>query len=143
MNKKHLGYYVKVLSQAYESFKNIDLREFDLTSQQFEVLMYLYRHENDCTNQKDIEHLLDVTAATASGILKRLELKGYIIRKVSNNDSRYKEIIITSKGKEFKDVIIKRMDDNEKSILKGISIEEEQTLIELLKKVIVNVKKEK
>ena len=143
LKKKHLGYYIKVLSQAYQNFRNIDLKEFDLTNQQFEILMYLYRNEDKMTNQTDIENLLDVTSATASGILKRLELMGYIKRSVSSTDSRCKKIENKPKGKEFKEIKKKRMDNNEHALLEGISSEEEHLLIELLQRIIKNVKKEK
>ena len=43
-------------------------------------------------NQKDLEHIEQVTHPTMTGIIKRLETKGFLICAPSENDRRYKKI---------------------------------------------------
>lgn len=140
MENRKLGFYIKRLSNAYDNFKNADLKEFDLTAQQFETIMFLYKHNDKTINQKDIEEYFKITAATASGILKRLELKGYIKRNVCPNDSRFKEIILTPIGEDVQDRIRARMDKNDKALINGFSEFEYDELIGYLKRIIDNVK---
>lgn len=142
MENRKLGFYIKRLSNAYDSFKNADLKEFDLTAQQFETIMFLHKNSDKTINQKDIEEYFKITAATASGILKRLELKGYIKRVVSPNDSRFKEIILTPIGEELRNNIRARMDCNDKALINGFSEDEYETLIGYLKRIINNVKEQ-
>lgn len=139
MDGRKLGYYVKKLSKQYEAFKNADLRDFDLTSQQFEIILFLYKHPEK-NNQKDIEDEFNITGATASGILKRLEIKNLILRKVSKTDCRFKEIEITNKGYDIINQIKMRMIENDDTLISGFSCEEYETLIGYLKRVMENIK---
>lgn len=141
--EKGIGYYIKNINKIIENNKNNDMREFDLTAQQFSCLMYLYTHKTKPINQRDIETHLSVSKATASGILQRLEAKGFIIRKVSDGDSRYKELLKTNKGDLFIDEILSRINNNENEMLYGFSLEEKETLKNYLVRVYENLKKEK
>lgn len=141
--EKGLSYYIKNINNSIESNKNNDMREFDLTAQQFSCLMYLYTHKTKPINQRDIETHLSVSKATASGILQRLEAKGFIIRKVSDGDSRYKELLKTSKGDLFIDEISSRINRNENKMLSGFSSEEKEAFKNYLVRIYENLKKEK
>ncbi len=140
---KHLGYYTKIISKQMENNKNNDIKEFGLTAQQFSILMYLNRTEKKDIYQKDIENYLNISAATASGILKRLENNGFITRKVCEHNSKYKVIRPTLKGQEFFDEINLRIENNEKNMLDGLSDSEIDLLMDILTRITKNIKKEK
>ena len=63
------------------------------------ILMYLARNGN-LLSQKELADYLEVTPATVTGSLQRLESDGYIERKLGA-DNRFNEIAITKKGREI------------------------------------------
>lgn len=48
-------------------------------------------------NQRDIEEELHLSNPTVTGILKRMERKGFITRVVGSKDRRYREVRLTEK----------------------------------------------
>ena len=102
-----------------ESFSGLDL-----THSQAHVLMHIICSEEKKITQRDIEKKFGLTNPTVTGILKRLETKGFITRHISENDNRYKIITITNKSKEIcsnikcsiksaEDRLFDKMDENE------------------------------
>lgn len=65
---------------------------------QHQILMYISRNPN--ASQKDIALLHHASTATIAVSLKKLENGGYIRRVVNQEDNRYNQIVITSKGQE-------------------------------------------
>ena len=76
-----------------------DLDEFELTYPQFLVMMALWNQ--NAVNIKMLSEQIYLDAATLTQILKRLESKGYIQRKVSQEDERAKIIELTKLGKSL------------------------------------------
>ena len=103
------------------------------------TLMYLNRCR-DKISQKDIAEHFEISPAAVAVSLKKLEAGGYIVRKTSDNDSRYNEIEITKKGKEIVDFSHSIFEDIDNKTFKGMSEEEKQTLVLLLDKVTNNLK---
>ncbi len=73
----------------------------DLTHSQAHLLMYITCSGQKEITQRDIEKKFGLSNPTVTGILKRLEAKGFITRHISENDNRYKIISITDKSKEI------------------------------------------
>ena len=65
----------------------------DLTSSQLDVLICIAQGGGRPVNQKDIEEELKLSNPTVTGILKRMERKGFISRTVGRRDRRYKELL--------------------------------------------------
>ena len=104
------------------------------------ILMYLYRCK-DKQSQKDIAAQFEISAAAVAVSLKKLEVGGYIKRTCCDNDNRFNEIEITKKGKEIVDYshcLFEQIDDETFS---GMSDDEKQTLVLLLDKVLLNLKR--
>lgn len=135
----HLGYYFKIIAQSLENTKNKDLLAFDLTSQQFSILMYLSDNRNCEKNAKDLEERFHSTKATISGILKRLEMKGFIERTNSDKNYRYKKIVITKKSEEFYSFMLDRINSIEDNLLKSFSLEEREIFVKALKQIATEV----
>ena len=66
--------------------------------QQCAVLDYLLGSSKEFVNQKDIEKALSLKNPTVTGILKRLDEKGFILAVPSNQDKRCKNIYPTEKA---------------------------------------------
>lgn len=79
---------------------------------------------------------LNITAGTLTTAIKRLESKGYVVRKSDEKDKRFSKLFLTEKGEKVNKLHMafhKKMVDK---ILQNVTIEEEKLLIDLLSKVI-------
>lgn len=124
MKDKKLGYYFKVMANELARNCNKDLEQIGLTSSQCDILLYLVSHDKEDINQRDIEQFFKLSNPTVSGILERLEIKGFIIRKPSCKDARSKQIQLTEKSIEINKDMKRKIEELEKNLLKDVSPEE-------------------
>lgn len=103
------------------------------------ILMYLNRCK-DKISQKDIAEHFEISPAAVAVSLKKLENGGYIRRNCAENDNRYNEIEITTKGKKVVDYSHNAFDTIDALTLRGITEEEKHILVDLLDKVLLNLK---
>lgn len=132
--REHVGLLLKFINGRIVNKINKNLLQFNLTGVQHETLCYIDRCEHDAdVFQKDIEKHLKLTNPTVTGIVKRLEEKGMIVRCSSSTDARYKCLHVTDYGKE---IIQKSFNFGanhiEARITEGMSAEEVATLKDLL-----------
>lgn len=144
MESKHVCGGFKIINNYFENQLNLGLAEYNLTRSQMDVLIFLKINEkkNIETNQKDIEKALSLKNPTVTGILDRLEDKGYIKRNVSSKDKRLKQITLTSASNE---ILLKSRNHAkiiEEKILSPLSDEEIDELLKLLDKIKINIKEE-
>jgi len=94
-----VGLLTKSINLAIEKERNRYLAEYELTAVQADVIRFLsYARTKEIeVNQVDIERELHLSTPTVTGILKRLELKGFIVKKESQKDHRYKSICMTER----------------------------------------------
>jgi len=123
------GSKIKHLNKIMEKNFNKALEEYNLTAQQARTLFFLIHHnegEGEIEiNQRDIEREFNLTNPTVSGILLRLEEKGYIQRITSQKDGRYKKIVVAPKTWLFVEELETKRKKSERLLLQGISEEEE------------------
>lgn len=124
MKEKKLGYYFKVMANEMARNRNKDLEKLGLTSSQCDILLYLIAHHKEEVNGRDIEQFFKLSNPTVSGILDRLEMKGFIIRKPSNKDARSKQIELTEKSMEVNNIMKKKIQYLEKKLLENVSEED-------------------
>jgi DNA-binding MarR family transcriptional regulator len=137
---KDAGYVISLIKKELDQRKNNDIKEFNITHQQLHVVMYLIHHNEEKIFQKDIESEMQITAATASGIIARLESNGFIKRTPLETDSRYKYLTPTKKAYEFKDIIISRCRKSEEAIFAGFKDEEKNMVLSYLERIYNNLK---
>lgn len=139
---KPFGYSIKLINKQLSNKKNCDIKKYGITSQQFEILMHLYKNQDKNIFQKDIEQKLEITGATATGLINRLEQNGYIERKVLGTDSRYKVLILTNKAIELGEDIAEILKHHEEIIFDGFSEEEKRLCEEFMDRILDNLVKE-
>jgi len=137
---RHVGYLIGLIKKELDLRKNNDIKEFGITHTQFHVIMFITFNEDKKIFQKDIEQELDVTAATASGIIARLEANGFIRRTPLETDSRYKYLTLLPKSYEVKDIIMSKCSRNEGIMFNGFTPEEKNEAISYLERILKNVK---
>lgn len=79
------------------------LKTFDLTYTQYIVMMYFW--EVKTSNVKNLGKVLLLDSSTLTPLLKKLEQKGYILRKKRESDERNLVIELTRKGENLKNKI--------------------------------------
>ena len=103
------------------------------------MLDYLFHSREEEVNQKDIEKALSLQNPTVTGLLKRLDEKGYILSVPSNKDKRCKNIYLTEKAYDIQ----KRMEADRKKIDKrltlGMNKKEVAALEKMLDRVLYNI----
>ena len=113
--------------------------EGDITGMQRWTLGYLNDHADTEIYQKDIEKALSLKNPTVTGILKRLDEKGFILAVPSNQDKRCKNIYPTEKAYDIQ----KKMDNYRKKIDRrltiGMSKKEIAALEKMLDRVLYNI----
>ncbi|KAB1064881.1 MarR family winged helix-turn-helix transcriptional regulator [Salibacter halophilus] len=77
------------------------LKELDITYPQYLVLLSLW--ENEQLTVRAISEILFLESNTLTPLLKRMEKKGILIRKRSDEDERVVEVILTEKGWSIRD----------------------------------------
>lgn len=136
----NIGYYIKCVGKEFEKTKAEHLKKYNLTSQQINVLLYLFKHRNEDINQKCLEKEFSLTSATMSGILKRLEYKNYIFREYKIDNCKEKYIFLSKAGFEIENEILHEVAIIEKCLLKGFKKNEKEQLIEYLHCINENIK---
>ena len=139
---KHLGARVRVLAQNIKQAFDRKLTALGLTTQQSFVLRYLYEHSEEKVYPKDIEKRFDLTHPTVSGIIQRLEAKGFLAAEPDSDDRRCKRVVLTPKARECQKEIWQHIQWVERTMVSGMTPEEEQTLTELLERACENLNEE-
>ncbi len=83
----------RAVTQAYKPL----LEPLNLTYPQYVVMMALW--DNDAVKITEIAELTGISNATLSPLLKRLELNGFLERRMTETDERQKSLILTTSGK--------------------------------------------
>ncbi len=129
------------LVRAAETFKRVVsaiFRKHGLSFPQYNVLRVLDASRNGQNRITDVSRIMLVPGANMTGIAKRLERSGFIMRKSDPRDERVTILEITQKGKKLLTKIEKERDENMHAMLKGFSEEGKRGLLDNVKRLIRN-----
>jgi DNA-binding MarR family transcriptional regulator len=127
--------------RAAEIFKRTHsaiFRNYGLSFPQYNVLRVLDASRNGMNKISEVSRIMLVPGANMTGIAKRLERDGFLIRKSDSNDERVTILEITPKGKRTLKNIEKEKDRSIEIILKGFSQTEKTEFLGKLKRLIEN-----
>ncbi len=134
------GYLMGLIKRELDKSKNKDIKEFNITHTQFQIIMFLYHNQDKYIFQKDVEKELEISKATASVMIDRLEKNGFIKRISSEKDSRYKYLVLLPASFEVQDVVVSRCKKGEDKIFKNFTPSEREEVIVYLERILKNVK---
>lgn len=134
----HIGPMVRMIHTAIDQQINTRVQEMELTSAQIFVLHYINRSSDRDVYQKDIEKHFELSHATVSGLISRLEAKGFIECLPAKNDKRCKRLCVTDKARCYDEQMRQHIDQVEKQALKGFSDEDMHQLQLYLDKILAN-----
>ncbi|NME83826.1 MarR family transcriptional regulator [Clostridium sp. SM-530-WT-3G] len=140
MKKKlRLSLLLKIVNNLFERELNNKISSIDLTRTQCSVLGYLNRNRDKEINPCHIEKEFNLKKPTVTGILKRLEEKGFVLIEQSKTDKRYKHIKLTSKNDEVDKIMRKNLIECEKVLYEGLSEDDKKELYRILEKMMDNL----
>lgn len=96
--------------------------KFDVSISQMRLLMIVQKNHN--INQNALAEKLNVTKATLSVRLQRLEKSGYIIKKQDPNDKRNSILELSDLGEAFVETGIEIMKEKTMHLFDGVSKEQ-------------------
>jgi DNA-binding MarR family transcriptional regulator len=127
--------------RAAEIFKRTHsaiFRNYGLSFPQYNVLRVLDASRNGRNRISDVSRIMLVPGANMTGIAKRLERDGFLIRKSDPKDERVTILEITPKGKRTLKDIEPEKERSAELMLEGFSEEVRMELLDKLRKLIRN-----
>lgn len=134
MLKSDVGYLIKRINDKLTVKVDAELKQFNLTTSQCRVFLYLSSRGGQGT-QKEIETFLGVSHPTVVGLVSRMEQNGYVMCWPCE-DGRNKNVKLTPKAEDIDKEMKKNMQANEQKLLEPLSPEESEKLRDLLLKVV-------
>ena len=114
------------------------LETMELTAAQGHIMAYL-AHAQHPPCPRDLEAEFQLTHPTVSGLLSRLEQKGFISLQTDPEDRRCKRIYVQEKGLQCHELMHKTIQENERRITDGFTPEEKEVFSDLLQRAIRNM----
>ncbi len=122
-------------SLVYDHF----MQPHGLTRAQWRVLGTLFR--KDGLTQRQLCDRMDIGAVTLSGLIDRLEARGWVERREDASDRRVKRIWITDQVRDVRADMVRRSNELNRMSLEGLSSEQIDQLIDMMKIVKGNLTK--
>lgn len=138
MEKRNLSLLLWQVENELEREFNAGIRQIGLTSSQFHVLEYLFRTEKDEVHQIDVERYLELKNPTVTGLLRRLEEKGFILTVADAKDKRRKNIFLTEKAHNIRKKMETEHRRIEKKVFRHLTAKERSALRRQLEKIVGN-----
>lgn len=137
----HTGLLLKKISNRLECNRNRALKELGLTATQVDLLYYLYSHQEQENTLSDITAFFGIQHTSAIHVLKILEEKGYILKKPTKRNPRFKNICLTDKGYPLMEKFDANIAAIHQQLFAGITESEITELDRLLKIIYDNLEK--
>lgn len=139
-----LGRMIGYCGHLGKMYLDMQLRQkYNVTPAQSHTLLYLAKL---CGGrevmQRDLEHELHLKASTINGIVDRLEEKGFILRRQSQEDGRKRLISLTEEGQAITEAFRAALEDTDRAFCAVLSAEEQEQLRDMLTRLIKNLENE-
>ena len=137
--EQSIGFVVKQINTVFEKDLNIRLKRLGITSSQCAVLDYLFHTNKEEVNQRDVEKNLNLKNPTVTGILKRLDEKGFILCVPNATDKRKKNIYLTEKAYDIQRKMEADRRKLDRELTRGLTKKEVAALRKGLEKLLYNI----
>ena len=136
--KPVFGHRLRLLHWCTDQTVTQALASMELTAAQGRIIGYLaHREAPPCA--RDLEEHFQLTHPTVSGLLNRLEKKGFVELRPDPEDRRCKRIFLLEKGWQCHDLIRRTIADNEARLVSDFTEEEKALFSKLLDRAITNM----
>lgn len=137
--KQYAGAILGLANQIKRAF-NISSGKFGVQIRILDFILSAYPNRE--IYQKDIEEELNITGATVSGILKRMEAQKLIYRETVSYDERLKKILPTLHTSEMKEQIHLDISSLEEHLTAGIGEKELDIFLDVLQSMQKNMERQ-
>ncbi|SDW18565.1 MarR family winged helix-turn-helix transcriptional regulator [Paenibacillus sp. PDC88] len=104
LSDRSIGFMLGVIHRRAVSVMTHRLKSYDITTEQWSVLLQIYMNEG--LNQREIAVKAYKDQPTTTRILDMLEKKNLIIRKPSQKDRRAFELFLTDLGRDLSGTLV-------------------------------------
>lgn len=125
--------------RAAENFKRAHssiFKKHGLSFPQYNILRVLESSENGRNKTSAVSRIMLVPGANMTGLAKRLEKDGFILRTRDTEDERVTLLSITPKGRKALALIKDEKNESIEIILKGFARKDKQDLLEKIRQLI-------
>lgn len=131
--KSHLGYHLRVVSNAVSHTFAKKLTNLDVTVAEWVILREMYSHETN-TSPSIVAEITGLSRGAVSKLIDRLLHKGLVSREEGTIDRRYQEIKLTKQGKILVPKLAIIADENDDAFFSKLTGLEKKQLRNILKK---------
>ncbi len=103
------------------------------------ALHFILAHDDSEVFQKDLEDEFGMRPPSASALVKKLEQDGLISRVPVSYDGRLKKIVPSEKARQYREKVLRDVQDLEDRLLRDISEQDQARWLEITKKMIENL----
>ena len=136
--QKYYGHYARILHWCTDQAMTAALEKMELTASQGHIMGFLSRQkEPPCP--RDLEEAFHLSHPTVSGLLSRLEQKGFIQLRTDPDDRRCKRIYIQPKGQECHQTMHQTIADIEQQLVRDFTPDEKELFADFLQRAIANM----
>ena len=134
--------YAKQIQTKFTALMNAMMARYDLSESQGRILMFLYRHQEEVITPSLLCKTYDLSGATITGLLNRLEKKELIEYHPNPKDKRIKQVSISEKGKNKVECIQSEIGSLDNKMTEGLSDKEIQQFMQMCEVMLTNLRKE-
>ena len=134
----HFGHQARILHWCTDQAITRALEEMDLTSSQGHIMGFL-AHQKTPPCPKDVEEAFHLSHPTVSGLLSRLERKGFVELRTDTVDRRCKRIYVLEKGRQCQQRMKNTISGIEEKLVSGFTEDECAEFAALLDRAIANM----
>ncbi len=135
--KSKLGYLLFLVSRGHYNLANRIFNQVGLFRGQPPVLFQLGKSEG--ITQSELAETLEITQATLTNLLHRMETAGLVTRQRDVQDGRFTRIYLTDAGRKKLDLAVEQTLVMDGIAFSGFSEEEKETMMRFLEKIHTNI----
>ncbi len=128
------------VSETFKKECDLVFKNYGLTFQQYNFLRVLEGSENGRNTMTNVSRIMLVSGANVTGIAKRLEKGGFIVRGHDPQDERLTVAEITPLGRQTLQQMIRAKDENHARFLAGLPEEQKLVILSSLKNIFRRVR---
>ncbi len=138
-NKQYsISKYVSMIHRFGQIYFDEQFKQYNIGSGQYIFLFHLL-FEKDGVRQEDLSNALNIDKGTTARAVKKLEVAGYVTRKIDENDYRVNRVYVTEKAMTIKKDLQKIIRGWTNIIEKGFTKEEKQLNKQFIERMADNV----
>jgi len=134
--KESIARWISVLHRQFQIYLNRELKDCDFNSSEYIFLVNLY--DRDSVTQEQLSASLFIDKAATARAISRLEKLGYVLRTRDPSDSRAYRVTLTPKGLAMRDFIKTKLRYWTETISAGLTPEEEEEMLRIIKRMSEN-----